>query len=933
MPQPHDRGGRDRLSAVIHFLGDLLGDVIRAQAGTTAFDNEEAVRALSKELRAHPSVQRTRALQSRIAALDIAELKDLIKSFSTYFALVNLSEQLQRTWVLNERERQSRRTHEPTHESIGEAVRDIVRQGATAADIQQWLHHATVRPVFTAHPTEARRRTTLDKLRRLVTLLDPVAHDTSHLQDADVVAIAREEIVGLWQSDDIRVVRPTVIDEVKNGLYYFEQSIARLIPALYRDLERSLASAFPDTQWKIPAVLRFGSWMGGDRDGNPFVRPETTIEAVRLMRLAALEFYANEADKLSRRLSNSDRQVSVSAELLSSLAADAIHFPSTAAEVLQRYPHEPYRRKMLLIAHRLRVTMNHTKSLRPVWPTPQDTDTTHIYSDTNQLLADFAILVASLNQNNGQDVADGALHDLIRQIEVFGMSFASLDIRQHSERHATAIAEVFAKAGITANYLALAEAERTALLVRELHALRPLIPAQPQYSEPTNEIIETFRIVTAINQQLAPGTIQTMIVSMTRGVSDVLSVLLLAREAGVLELPNGGIDIVPLFETGDDLATCEQVISACWQNPTYRAHLARRSDIQEIMIGYSDSNKDVGFVSANWALYEAQRKLRDLGSVHRISMRLFHGRGGSIGRGGGPTNEAILAQPPGSVAGQIKITEQGEVISDRYSLQPLAKRHLEQVVHAVLKAAFLQPTDPPTAWTNALETLATASRTAYRGLVYDNPDFVGFFREVTPIAEISRLKIGSRPAARRNSQRIEDLRAIPWVFSWMQSRFTLPGWYGLGTAVDVFVDGYPDGPDAAKLLLQQMYREWAFFRSMIDNAQMILVKADMYIAQRYAELVTNHELAVRMMTTIEHEYSRSVHAVCLISQSDTLLARSPILQRSIALRNPYVDPISYIQVELLRRLREFPDGEGHEALEDAILLTISGIAAGLKNTG
>jgi phosphoenolpyruvate carboxylase len=787
--------------------------------------------------------------------------------------------------------------------------------------------------VFTAHPTEARRRTTLDKLRRLVTLLDPVAHDTSYLQDADVIATAREEIVGLWQSDDIRVVRPTVIDEVKNGLYYFEQSIARLVPALYRDLERSLATAFPETKWHIPAILRFGSWMGGDRDGNPFVRPETTIEAVRLMRLAALEFYANEADKLSRRLSNSDRQVSVSPELLTSLAVDATYFPTTAAEVTQRYPHEPYRRKILLIAHRLRVTMNHTKALKPVWPSPHDTNMTHIYTDASHLLADFAVVVDSLNQNNGQDVANGALHDLIRQIEVFGMSFASLDIRQHSERHATAIAEIFAKAGITETYLALSEVERTELLVRELHALRPLIPALPQYSEPTNEVIETFRIVTSINQQLAPGTIQTMIVSMTRGVSDVLSVLLLAREAGVLELPNGGIDIVPLFETGEDLAHCEQVIASCWQNPTYRAHLARRGDIQEIMIGYSDSNKDVGFVSANWALYEAQRKLRDIGSAHQISMRLFHGRGGSIGRGGGPTNEAILAQPPGSVAGQIKITEQGEVISDRYSLQALAKRHLEQVVHAVMKAAFVHPSDPPTAWTTALETLATASRSTYRGLVYDNPEFVGFFREVTPIAEISRLKIGSRPAARRNSQRIEDLRAIPWVFSWMQSRFTLPGWYGLGTAVDFFVEGYAEGPEAAKLLLQQMYREWAFFRSMIDNAQMILVKADMYIAHRYAELVTNPDLALRMMTTIEHEYSRSVNAVCLISQSDTVLARSPILQRSIALRNPYVDPISYIQVELLRRLRECPDGDDHAALEDAILLTISGIAAGLKNTG
>lgn len=933
MPQPHDRGGRDRLSAVIHFLGDLLGDVIRTQAGLTAFESEEAVRALSKELRARPSVQRTRDLQNRIASLDIAALKDLIKSFSTYFALVNLSEQLQRTWVLTERERLARRAHEPTHESVGEAVRDIVLQGVSAAEVQQWLLHATIRPVFTAHPTEARRRTTLDKLRRLVNLLDPVAHDTSHLDDPDVIASAREEIVGLWQSDDIRVVRPTVIDEVKNGLYYFEQSIARLVPALYRDLERSLATNYPDTTWRVPAILRFGSWMGGDRDGNPFVRPETTIEAVRLMRIAALEFYANEAEKLSRRLSNSDRQVSMSPSLLESLAADARIFPAAAQEVLQRYPHEPYRRKMLLITHRLRATIAHTKALHPVWPTPHDPVDVHIYTDSTQLLADFAVLTESLAANNGADVAHGAIHDLIRQIEVFGMSFASLDIRQHSERHATALAEILSAAGVSANYMELNEEARTALLVNELHALRPLIPAQPQYSEATNEIIETFRIITAINQQLAPGTIQTVIVSMTRGVSDVLTVLLFAREAGVLALPNGGIDIVPLFETGDDLAHCERVIEACWQNPTYRAHVRRRGDIQEIMIGYSDSNKDVGFVSANWALYEAQRKLRDIGATHHISMRLFHGRGGSIGRGGGPTNEAILAQPPGSVAGQIKITEQGEVISDRYSLQPLAKRHLEQVVHAVMKAAFVRPDDPPAAWTHALETLANASRATYRGLVYDNPEFVGFFREVTPIAEISRLKIGSRPAARRNSQRIEDLRAIPWVFSWMQSRFTLPGWYGLGAAVEVFVEGYPDGPEAARVLLQEMYRDWAFFRSMIDNAQMILVKADMYIAHRYAELVSDQGLAIRMMSAIEAEYSRSVNAVCLISQSDTLLARTPILQRSIALRNPYVDPISYIQVELLRRLREFPDGSGHEALEDAILLTISGIAAGLKNTG
>lgn len=933
MPQPHDRSGRDRLSAIIHFLGDLLGDVIRTQAGQTAYESEEKVRALSKELRAQHTDSRAAELQDHIAHCDVDELKDLIKAFSTYFALVNLSEQLQRSWILNERERQARRNHEPTRESVGEAIAHIAASGVDAAVLQTWLAHAVIRPVFTAHPTEARRRTTLDKLRRLVGVLDDVAIDPSHLGDPETIAAAREEIVSLWQSDDIRVVKPTVIDEVQNGLYYFEQSIVRLIPGLYRELERSLTAAYPHHDWRVPALLRFGSWMGGDRDGNPFVRPETTIQAVRLMQHSALTFYAAETRRLSRRVSTSDRQVAIGAGLVASLEYDATIFPAVAADLLQRYPHEPYRRKLLIIAHRLQVTLQHTQHYRPVWPTPHEPIDPHLYLDSEQLLADLKTLTDSLRANNGADIADGALHDLIRQVEVFGMSFAALDIRQHSERHTAALAEVLAHAGVVADYAALSEAGRTALLETELRSLRPLIPAELPYSEATNEIVETFRTITTINQQLAPGAIQTVIVSMTRGVSDVLTVLLFAREAGVLALPNGGIDIVPLFETGEDLAHCETVIEACWQNPTYRAHVTRRGNVQEIMIGYSDSNKDVGFVAANWALYEAQRKLRDCGTAHAISMRLFHGRGGSIGRGGGPTNEAILAQPPGSVAGQIKITEQGEVISDRYSLPHLAKRHLEQVVHAVVKAAFAQPVDPPRAWTTALETLATRSLRSYRELVYETPEFVEFFREVTPIAEISRLKIGSRPAARRNSQRIEDLRAIPWVFSWMQSRFTLPGWYGLGTAVEYFVNTYDHGVDAAREMLQQMYREWAFFRTMIDNAQMILGKADMYIAYRYAELVENQPLAERMMVTIEAEYSRSVSAVCLISQSDELLARSPILQRSIALRNPYVDPISYIQVELLKRLRAAPDGNDHAALEDAILLTISGIAAGLKNTG
>lgn len=933
MPQSHDRGGRDRLSAVIHFLGDLLGDVIQSQAGQAAFASEELVRRLSKELRVHPTPIRVRELQKHIASLDVDGLNNLVKSFSTYFALVNLSEQLQRIWVLSERERQMRRAHHNRSESVAEAVYDIAQQGVSADAIAEWMANACIRPVFTAHPTEARRRTILDKLRRLATLLDPVGHDLSLMDDPIVIAQAREEIVSLWQSDDVRVVRPTVIDEVKNGLYYFEQSIARLVPTLYRELEYALQHHYPDHTWQVPALLRFGSWMGGDRDGNPFVRPETTVEATRLMRAAAIEFYIREFERISRRISQSDRQVAVAPELLASLANDVVLFPALAQELESRYPHEPYRRKCWYIAERLRVTLQATHTLVPQWSTDVHVHAPSIYADASALLADVRLMYDSLVMHAGAAVANGALHDLMRQIEVFGMSFATLDIRQHSERHTTAMHEILEHAGVVANFRDCDEAMRTAILRHELTAKRPLIPARLPYSEPTCEIVNTFRMICAINEQLAPGVIHTVIVSMTRGASDVLTVLLLAREAGVTALPHGGIDIVPLFETGNDLAHCDAIITACWAVPEYRAHVQRRHNVQEIMIGYSDSNKDVGFVAANWALYEAQRKLRDCGATHGIKMRLFHGRGGSIGRGGGPTNEAILAQPPGSVGGQIKITEQGEVISDRYSLAVIAKRHLEQVLHAVFKAGFAQVRDPNPAWTHALEQLAVVSQASYRGLVYEHPQFVRFFREATPIAEISRLKIGSRPASRKNSDRIEDLRAIPWVFSWMQARFTLPGWYGLGTAVQQFIAGYAAGAPAAEALLQEMYREWPFFRSMIDNAQMILCKADMYIAHRYAELVRDSALAHEMMQIIEQEYQHSVSAVCVITQSEKLLAGNPILQRSISLRNPYVDPISYVQVELLSRLRAHPDDTGHEALEDAILLSISGIAAGLKNTG
>ncbi|MBS1964363.1 MAG: phosphoenolpyruvate carboxylase [Chloroflexi bacterium SZAS-1] len=922
----------ERLSATIRMLGETLGQVIREQAGDAAYALEERVRKLAKAMRAATDPDSASAeLQRIVNGLSVAEAHVLLKSFGTYFALVNLSEQLQRLWVLHERAEQA--PDAPRTESIAAAVAELKRNGVAPNELQQWLNSALILPVFTAHPTEARRRTTLEKLRRLADLVERRLVSNAQAEHVELSQRIMEEVVGLWQSDEVRLIRPTVLDEVKNGLFYFEGTLFDVVPQLYRDLERALVTYYPEFRWHVPELLRFGSWMGGDRDGNPFVTPDVTIETVRRMRRWALKQQIVAVEGLSHRLGQSIRQVSVSEALHASLAADAQLFPETAQLLERRNPHELYRQKCTYIREKLLRSEQHTAAHEPDWgsaePLPRAGT---FYHHCSELLDDLKVMEHSLRANAGASVAEGALHDVIRQAEVFGLHAATLDIRQHSERHNSALAEVLRVAGVCDDYLALDEAARVALLAREVANPRPLIPARLPYSAPTAEIVQTFRTIAAIIEQVSPEAIQTYIISMTTGASDLLVVLLFAKEAR-LYLPEQGIsrlNIAPLFETGADLAGCDRVMAACLSLPVYREHLRLRGNVQEIMIGYSDSNKDVGFVAANWALYQAQRALRDMARREKIGLRLFHGRGGSIGRGGGPANQAILAQPPGSIGNQIKITEQGEVIADRYGMPRLAHRHLEQVMNAVLRAQFASRHDAPPEWENALEQLATFARQHYRALVYENPDFLPYFRTATPIAEISRLNIGSRPASRRNSDRIQDLRAIPWVFSWMQSRHTLPGWYGLGHALTQFVAG---AGSQSLALLQDMYQNWMFFRSMIDSAQMILGKADLQIAARYAELTPDPAIARSIFGAVQEEYLRTSTMICQVAQIEHLLERSPVLRTSIERRNPYIDPMSYVQVEMLHRLRADPAGPEHTALEDAILLSISGIAAGLKNTG
>ncbi len=931
---------RDPLATNIHALGMALQRVMTNQSGARALELEAQVRQMAHELRAqpNPSPELIDHLTRLIAARPVAQLYDLVKASTLYFGLVNLAESVERLRMLSVRDRQ--RYPAPRAEGITDAVAALRSHAVSAEAIQAWLDHALIMPVLTAHPTESRRRTTLNKLRHIFdTLIELTLRTTPMLPHEHVTAITQieREIVGLWLSDDVRVEKPSVLDEVENGLYYFQRVIWDLLPQLDRELAEALSEHYPEHAWNVRPILRFGSWMGGDRDGNPFVTAEVTVATVRLMRSAMLRHLIACLAPLHTDLSQSLQQAPVSREVLERIAYYRDLMPAAAQRISPHHSREPYRQLTDLIRARLERTLDHTRNTPIHWgqdPPPQPQPDIYFHSD--ELLADLELMRSSLNANGAALVADGRLRDLIAKVAIFHLHSATLDIRQHSGRHTAALNELFAAAGACNNYVELSEREKIALLCAEIASPRPLSETRlSNYSPDTAEVIQTFRMLAAILEQIDPQVIENYIISTTADASDILAVLLLCHEVGLFEPGRFSLlNVVPLFETGDDLINAPQIMERCLTLPAYREHLRLRGDVQEIMLGYSDSNKEGGFVSANWALYRAQVELDALAQRHGIQLRLFHGRGGAVGRGGGPAGQAILAQPPGTLSGQIKMTDQGEMISDRYLDPRSAHRHLEQVVHAVMRAGFPETLPAPDpVWLDVMEQIATSARQTYRDLIYGNPEFLTYFREATPIAEISRLRIGSRPASRRNSARIEDLRAIPWVFSWMQSRHTIPGWFGLGSALATFIEHAESPGTPALNLLRTMYRQWPFFTTLLDNAQMIMAKADMGIARQYAGLVGDQDLAQRIFGIIEAEFNRSREMICAIAEVDDLLGASPALQRAIQHRNPYIDPLSYIQIELLRRLRSEGDPGEQEQLETTVLMSINGLAAGLKNTG
>jgi phosphoenolpyruvate carboxylase len=911
-------------------LSGILDEVIRDADGRYAGEEVLALRSRAVELATlardgdeHAGDQ----LAELIADLDLDQVELLVRSLTRWFQLINLAEDNERIRRL--RARAAREAPAPRRGSIADGIAALRERGADSREIAALVADAEIRLVMTAHPTEARRRTTIDKQARVFTELRALDERVGADEDAARQRI-RATVQELWGSDELRAISLTVLDEVRGGLLHFTRTLADVVPALYRDLEAAVGDALGEQ--RVPGLLRFGSWIGGDRDGNPYVTPEATAAALALMREQCLRLLEGRLELLAGRLSLSERAAGPAPQLAELLEQGERSFPELAETLAALNPEEPYRRALTFMRERVRVTIDAPPSVAPGPPAKP------AYQGPEELLADLRTVESSLRADAGGYTALGDLHDVIRQVEVFGFHFARLDIRQHAQVHRAALDEIFGELQVIDGYARLDDAARIELLVAHIDDRRPLIPADiGRFSDRTREVIDTFRTVKRALSGLHAGALDAYVISGTEGPADVLEVLLLLKEASLARA--GGADaqlrIVPLFEAGATLEAAAETMAALLAIPVYREALRAVGDEQEVMIGYSDSNKDVGYVASGWGSYRAQAQIAAVLREQGVRWIFFHGRGGAVGRGGGPTNGAIIALPPGTVEGRLKMTEQGEVLNAKYSLPEIAHRELELATSATLAAGHVR--DPASEESRLprfeaiVEEMARESAAIYRALVQDDPRFVEFFEAVTPVNEVSRLRLGSRPARRRTSTAgIEDLRAIPWVFSWTQSRIVLPAWLGLGSALRSARERH--GVD----VLRAMVDEWPFFRTLIANAAMACAKADPGIARRYVSLWSEAADRERIWGVLEDELMLARVELATVRGEQRLLDREPVLQASIDRRNPYVDPLSFVQIELLRRRRaggDSDDSEADAALERVSLMTINGIASGLRNTG
>jgi phosphoenolpyruvate carboxylase len=917
----------------IRLLGRILGDVIRVQEGPEAFELVEQIRKLSVAFRRDADHEADKALKKLLKGLPGDRAVSVIRAFTYFSHLANLAEDRHhiRRRAIHER---AGHTQEG---SIDVALQRLRWAGITPKSISDMLATSYVSPVLTAHPTEVQRKSILDAERDIAHLLterDAIKARAAAVNAAKDALTPKElaaneqqmraRVMQLWQTRLLRFTKLTVADEIENALSYYEATFLREIPKLYAELEEALPGQ------PIASFLRMGQWIGGDRDGNPNVTAQTLEHALTRQSDVALRHYLTEVHYLGSELSLSAMLVPFGPEM-QALAGKS---PDTN----EHRQDEPYRRALTGIYARLAATL---KSLTGGEAARHAVAPQNPYASAEEFLTDLRVIEASLCSHHGEAVAAQRLHPLIRAVEVFGFHLATVDLRQSSDKHEEVVAELLTTARVEKNYSQLDEHAKQALLLGLLNDARPLRVPSADYSEHTVAELAIFETAQRMLHTFGKQAIRHYIISHTETVSDLLEVLLLQKEVGLMR---GTLDteahndliVVPLFETIEDLRNAAPIMRDFYALPGVAALVQRSGGEQDIMLGYSDSNKDGGIFTSNWELYRAEIALVELFEKlersHGITLRMFHGRGGTVGRGGGPSYQAILAQPPGTVRGQIRLTEQGEVIGAKFANPEIGRRNLETLVAATLEATLLQPTKPATrAFLDAAAELSEASMDAYRGLVYDTPGFTDYFFGATPLKELAQLNIGSRPASRKALQKIEDLRAIPWGFSWGQCRLTLPGWLGFGSAVQAFLDK-PDAADrkAALALLQKMYRQWPFFRTLLSNMDMVLAKSDLALASRYAELVGDSRLRKKIFAAIEAEWHRTADALAQITGEKNRLESNPALARSIRHRFPYIDPLHHLQVELIRRYRE---GKADERVQRGIHISINGIAAGLRNTG
>ena len=913
----------EKLDIEIRMLGRVLGDVIKEQSSLSLYDLEEEIRLTARSRRMGDGAAEERLLR-RIRSMTTAEAAIVARAFTIFFDLANLAEDRQRVRILRERERFQ--TPKARSESIEEVILHLKESGCTAERIQRLLDSLLIDCVFTAHPTEAKRRSVRAKVRDLRESL--AALDREYLlprEQEHLTTHIRMDLTSLWQTDLLRARRPTVLEEVEVGLH-FTSTLWTVVPLLYRDMRRALAMNYPGHTFRVPAFLRLGSWIGGDRDGNPHVTAPVTAQTFARLRQASVEAHLQQCELLFESLSPSIRQEGASVELAQALVTALERFPGAEPLVDPISPYETYRRFLKVIEWRLRATAREAES---VWPGFCSSEAGGSYREAGayrsglELLADLMIIARSLEEHKGRRILDGDLQDWLWQVETFGLHVTQLDIRQESSWNTRVMDEILRKLGVCSGYLEMSESERSAVLSRTMGERRRI--ADSELSPEALETVHLLRVIRSVHTRFGAEALGGYIVSMTHSVGDVLAVLWLISWEGA------PLRIIPLFETIGDLGRASAMLEAMLSHPAYKEYLHAQGGTQTVMIGYSDSTKDGGYLAANWSLYKAQGMLHRTARALGVKTIFFHGRGGSLGRGGGPAARSILSLPPETLSSGLRMTEQGEVLADRYDDPQVAYRHLEQVAWATLMAAGHPLSSPKESWQRIMDKLAERSLAAYRRLV-EAPGFLAYFGQATPIEEIESLPIASRPARRYGERRLEDLRAIPWVFAWTQSRHLLPAWYGVGMAFEEIASELEDGWDTFK----EMYRDWAFFRATMDNAVLALAKTDINISRHYAALVEGAEIRERIWQTIAAEYERSCRSVLAITGQPELLADVPWLQRSIQVRNPNTDPLNFIQIEWLRRLRAAEgraDEREIEEYHDILRLTIQGLAAGMRTTG